>query len=129
MAGTENPSDMATKHVEYSAPEHQLHLMNCKFLQGRPELAPQVVNYACEDDVNAMSDWGGETVTCGSNLVGEKGALSGCAKIMSMRRIVLRQGRARDARAAFFLSVPGVRVFRLLDFLMPDVRILTLGRS
>ena len=76
VAGTENPSDMATKHVEYSALEHQLHLMNCKFLQGRPELAPQVVNYACEDDVNAMSDWGGETVTCGSNLVGEKGALS-----------------------------------------------------
>ena len=43
VPGTENPSDLMTKHVDSKLLGEHVQSMGCEFIAGRAELAPQVV--------------------------------------------------------------------------------------
>ena len=58
VLGTENPSDLMTKHVDAKTLEHHVQIMGCVIASGRPELAPQVVQGV--DDAGAV-DFGPAT--------------------------------------------------------------------
>ena len=51
VLGTENPSDLMTKHVDAKTGEHHVQIMGLKFAEGRPELAPQVVQQIEDEDI------------------------------------------------------------------------------
>ena len=52
VLGTENPSDLMTKHVDAKTLDHHVRIMGCSIVSGRPELAPQVVQGI--DEVEAV---------------------------------------------------------------------------
>jgi hypothetical protein len=52
VAGTENPSDLMTKHVDGKLLGEHMQNMGCRFIGGRAELAPQVVQ-GIGDEVEA----------------------------------------------------------------------------
>ena len=63
VLGTENPSDLMTKHVDAKLLGEHIHSMGCEFAEGRAELAPQVVqgiedseDNRTEDTVNTVED-------------------------------------------------------------------------
>ena len=55
VLGTENPSDLMTKHVDSKLLNQHVKCMGCEFLSGRAELAPQVVQEV-EDEVEYVED-------------------------------------------------------------------------
>ena len=55
VLGTENPSDLMTKHVDAKLLAEHCRCMGCEFAAGRAELAPQVVQEV-EDSVNFVED-------------------------------------------------------------------------
>ena len=61
VLGTENPSDLMTKHVDSKLPGEHVHSMGCDFVRGRAELAPQVVQeigdeIESEDTIDYVED-------------------------------------------------------------------------
>jgi hypothetical protein len=61
VLGTENPSDLMTKHVDSKLLREHIHGMGCEFVDGRAELAPQVVqavgdSIETEDVVECIDD-------------------------------------------------------------------------
>ena len=63
VPGAENPSDLMTKHVDAKLLGEHARSMGCEFLEGRAELAPQVVqqvddhnDHDDDDTVNAVED-------------------------------------------------------------------------
>ena len=55
VLGTENPSDLTTKHVGSKLLGQHVTCMGCQFVEGRAELAPQVVQEV-EDTVDYLED-------------------------------------------------------------------------
>ena len=55
VLGTENPSDLMTKHVDAKLLGEHVRAMGCEFKDGRAELAPQVVQQL-EDVVDHVED-------------------------------------------------------------------------
>ena len=55
VLGTENPSDLMTKHVDAKLLGEHVRAMGCEFKDGRAELAPQVVQQL-EDFVDHVED-------------------------------------------------------------------------
>ena len=51
VLGTENPSDAMTKFLDGNILAKMLNLMNCHFIEGRPESAPQLAEDAAVEDV------------------------------------------------------------------------------
>ena len=51
--GTENPSDLMTKHVDAKTLDSHVKVMGCTVMSGRAELAPQVVQVV-EDEAGAV---------------------------------------------------------------------------
>ena len=66
VLGTENPSDRMTKHVDAKLLGDHVRSMGCEFMDGRAELAPQVVQNVedfsdnhVDDAINLCEDDGG----------------------------------------------------------------------
>ena len=55
VLGTQNPSDLMTKHVDSKLFNQHARCMGCDFMPGRAELAPQVVQ-EIEDQVEYVED-------------------------------------------------------------------------
>ena len=55
VLGTENPSDLMTKHVNSKLLGEHVRSMGCEFVDGGAELAPQIVQ-EIEDVVNLVDD-------------------------------------------------------------------------
>jgi hypothetical protein len=66
VLGTENPSDLMTKHVDSKLLGEHVRCMGCEFVGGRAELAPQVIQCA-EDVIDLVEDMSSGLMTTSTN--------------------------------------------------------------
>ena len=108
MLGTENPSDLMTKHVDAKLLGEHVRSMGCEFTDGRAELAPQVVQDVedsnddhIDDTINLCED-DGEIASEGCTTTDEDDgevASEGCTAIDAPSELMIASVRSNRSTA------------------------------
>ena len=94
VLGTENPSDLMTKHVDAKLLGDHIRCMGCEFVSGRAELAPQVVQEV-DDAVGYVED-----IPSGLMTASESQGVTTCKFHCAMESEVCLSSNSFDQRSA-----------------------------